>query len=289
MKATFVTSADVADDVVYTVVKAVFDNFDRFKGLHPAFANLKEEEMISDGLSAPLHPGAEKYYRSVAGSSNPPHRLTVTLGGSRPARGRPRHKTAKASQQTRIAPSGHSSGTDHMSDDKQFQAAAVENAAAGKGGLSQAELDELVASSDTGGRRPRVPVGTLILVRRAGLVAVPALDRLADSRSLSASASSTTPRRGRSTWPLRCSWPLPPIPPPAPRCRWGWRIGVPALLTFLFIYGAKDGTRSGGSRSSASRVIGAILLGSPKDHIPVWEWALAILGAAGRALSLFRL
>ncbi|MFC4667378.1 TAXI family TRAP transporter solute-binding subunit [Seohaeicola nanhaiensis] len=63
VKATFVTSADVPDDVVYTVVKAVFDNFDRFKGLHPAFANLKEEEMIKDGLSAPLHPGAEKYYK----------------------------------------------------------------------------------------------------------------------------------------------------------------------------------------------------------------------------------
>jgi len=63
VKATFVTSADVPDDVVYTVVKAVFDNFDRFKGLHPAFANLKEEEMISDGLSAPLHPGAVKYYK----------------------------------------------------------------------------------------------------------------------------------------------------------------------------------------------------------------------------------
>ena len=63
VKATFVTSADVDDEVVYTVVKAVFDNFDRFKGLHPAFANLKEEEMISAGLSAPLHPGAEKYYR----------------------------------------------------------------------------------------------------------------------------------------------------------------------------------------------------------------------------------
>jgi TRAP transporter TAXI family solute receptor len=63
VKATFVTSADVDEDVVYQVVKAVFDNFDRFKGLHPAFANLKEEEMISDGLSAPLHPGAEKYYK----------------------------------------------------------------------------------------------------------------------------------------------------------------------------------------------------------------------------------
>ncbi|SFR03665.1 TAXI family TRAP transporter solute-binding subunit [Poseidonocella sedimentorum] len=63
VKATFVTSADVPDDVVYTVVSAVFENFERFKGLHPAFANLTPEEMISGGLSAPLHPGAEKYYK----------------------------------------------------------------------------------------------------------------------------------------------------------------------------------------------------------------------------------
>ncbi len=61
--ATFVTSAQVSDEVVYTVVKAVFENFDDFKKLHPAFANLKESEMISDSLSAPLHPGAEKYYK----------------------------------------------------------------------------------------------------------------------------------------------------------------------------------------------------------------------------------
>ena len=63
VKATFVTSADVDEDVVYQVVKAVFDNFDRFKRLHPAFESLTEEEMISGGLSAPLHPGAEKYYK----------------------------------------------------------------------------------------------------------------------------------------------------------------------------------------------------------------------------------
>ncbi len=61
--ATFITSADVSDKVVYTVVKAVFDNFADFKKLHPAFANLKEAEMIKDGLSAPLHPGALKYYK----------------------------------------------------------------------------------------------------------------------------------------------------------------------------------------------------------------------------------
>jgi len=61
--ATFVTSTDVSDEVVYVVVKAVFDNFDQFKKLHPAFANLDPKEMIKDGLSAPLHAGAVKYYK----------------------------------------------------------------------------------------------------------------------------------------------------------------------------------------------------------------------------------
>ena len=55
--------SDIPEEVVYTVVKAVFDNFADFKKLHPAFANLKEDQMISDGLSAPLHPGAAKYYK----------------------------------------------------------------------------------------------------------------------------------------------------------------------------------------------------------------------------------
>ena len=61
--ATFVSSADVPEEVVYVVVKAVFENFDSFKKLHPAFANLTEAEMISDSLSAPLHDGAMKYYK----------------------------------------------------------------------------------------------------------------------------------------------------------------------------------------------------------------------------------
>jgi len=61
--ATFVSSAKVPEKVVYTVVKAVFDNFDQFRKLHPAFANLNEQEMISDSLSAPLHDGAAKYYK----------------------------------------------------------------------------------------------------------------------------------------------------------------------------------------------------------------------------------
>ncbi|MFT5114715.1 MAG: TRAP transporter TAXI family solute receptor [Parasphingorhabdus sp.] len=61
--ATFVSSTAVPENVVYEIVKAVFENFDSFKKLHPAFANLKESEMISDALSAPLHDGAMKYYK----------------------------------------------------------------------------------------------------------------------------------------------------------------------------------------------------------------------------------
>jgi TRAP transporter TAXI family solute receptor len=60
---TFVTSAKQSDDMVYTLVKAVFENFDDFKKLHPALGNLKADNMIKDGLSAPLHPGAAKYYK----------------------------------------------------------------------------------------------------------------------------------------------------------------------------------------------------------------------------------
>ncbi|SDN79242.1 TAXI family TRAP transporter solute-binding subunit [Vreelandella arcis] len=60
--ATFVTSADLDDDVVYETVKAVFDDFDRFKQLHPAFENLDAQDMVTQGLSAPLHDGAKRYY-----------------------------------------------------------------------------------------------------------------------------------------------------------------------------------------------------------------------------------
>jgi uncharacterized protein len=61
--ATLVTSAKVSEDAVYNLVKAVFENFDEFKKLHPAFANLDPKAMIKNGLTAPLHPGAEKYYK----------------------------------------------------------------------------------------------------------------------------------------------------------------------------------------------------------------------------------
>jgi len=60
-----VTSADVSEDIVYNVVKAIFENLDQFKALHPALANLDPAQMVNDGNSAPLHDGALKYYREA--------------------------------------------------------------------------------------------------------------------------------------------------------------------------------------------------------------------------------
>ena len=61
--ATVVASSKAPADTVYQVVKAVFDNFDEFKKLHPALANLTPEAMVKNGNSAPLHEGAAKYYK----------------------------------------------------------------------------------------------------------------------------------------------------------------------------------------------------------------------------------
>jgi len=64
VKATFVTSAKVDDKIVYAVTKEVFDNFDEFKKLHPAYEDLTKQNML-EGMSAPIHPGAMKYYKEA--------------------------------------------------------------------------------------------------------------------------------------------------------------------------------------------------------------------------------
>lgn len=63
--ATFVSSTATPDDVVYTVVKSVFENFETFTGLHPAFQALTPEGMATAGESAPIHPGALQYFQEV--------------------------------------------------------------------------------------------------------------------------------------------------------------------------------------------------------------------------------
>jgi len=64
VKATLCTSSRVPDDIVYAMTKEVFDNFEEFKKLHPAYETLTKESMLT-GLSAPIHPGAMKYYKEV--------------------------------------------------------------------------------------------------------------------------------------------------------------------------------------------------------------------------------
>jgi len=63
--ATFVTSATIPEETAYIVAKAVLSNLDDFRGLHPSFADLEASQMVSDGLSAPLHPGAERAYKEL--------------------------------------------------------------------------------------------------------------------------------------------------------------------------------------------------------------------------------
>lgn len=64
VKATFVASKKLDAAIVYAITKEVFANLDEFKTLHPAFAVLTKENMLQ-GLSAPIHPGALKYYQEA--------------------------------------------------------------------------------------------------------------------------------------------------------------------------------------------------------------------------------
>ena len=58
-----ITHEKVSDEIVYNLVKSIFDNFPNFKKENPLFNNLKIQQMIKSGLSAPLHPGAIRYYK----------------------------------------------------------------------------------------------------------------------------------------------------------------------------------------------------------------------------------
>lgn len=75
------SSTKVPADVMYHVVKAVFDNFDDFKKLHSAFGIPKKEEMISDSLSASRHDGAVINYKEAG---------LMKYGAGRALGGRPR-------------------------------------------------------------------------------------------------------------------------------------------------------------------------------------------------------
>lgn len=63
--ATLVTNKDVDENTVYTIVKSVLTNLELFTLLHPAFADMNARDMATVGLSAPLHPGAERAFREL--------------------------------------------------------------------------------------------------------------------------------------------------------------------------------------------------------------------------------
>ncbi len=64
VKATFVTSKKVSKDIVYAITKEVFENLEEFKSLHPAYQVLTKQNML-EGLSAPVHKGALRYYKEA--------------------------------------------------------------------------------------------------------------------------------------------------------------------------------------------------------------------------------
>ena len=63
VKATLITSEEMDEELVYTIVRTLFENLDRLKRTHPSFALLTPAQMYTDSLTAPLHRGAIKYYR----------------------------------------------------------------------------------------------------------------------------------------------------------------------------------------------------------------------------------
>ncbi|WP_411974326.1 TRAP transporter permease [Sulfitobacter faviae] len=159
-----------------------------------------------------------------------------------------------------------------MSEKDQQKAAAVETAATGdRGGLSQAELDELVASSDTGGRSVSGLMGTLLL-----LVALAwSLFQLyiASPIGLFNDTLARSIHLGFAVF-------LGIMVFPATRTSFQVALGVivPIVLASLFMASTKDSTAIWWIPIPAAFVVATVLLGSPKNRIPIWEWALAIAG-----------
>ena len=61
--ATLVTRANISPDLVYVLTRSVFENFEELRKLHPALGSLSHESMVRDGLGAPMHDGAARFYR----------------------------------------------------------------------------------------------------------------------------------------------------------------------------------------------------------------------------------
>jgi hypothetical protein len=69
VRSVLLTSADVPDEVVYSVTKAVFENIEALREFHAVLGDLSREDMLQ-GFTVPFHPGALRYFRE-AGLSVP--------------------------------------------------------------------------------------------------------------------------------------------------------------------------------------------------------------------------
>ncbi len=173
-----------------------------------------------------------------------------------------------------------------MSDNpNQQQAAAVENAADGRGGLSQEELDALVASSDTGGRGAAGAVGIFLTCTALAW----SLFQLWIASPIPFMVgfgvfNDTESRSIHLAFALFLAFAA--FPAARTKFQLGLGVAVPLILAFLFMTGAKEQTATWWIPIVALAVVATIVLGSPKDRVPIWEWALAVVGALA-ALYLF--
>ncbi len=173
-----------------------------------------------------------------------------------------------------------------MSDNpNQQQAAAVENAADGRGGLSQEELDALVASSDTGGRGAAGAVGIFLTCTALAW----SLFQLWIASPIPFIVgfgvfNDTESRSIHLAFALFLAFAA--FPAARTKFQLGLGVAVPLILAFLFMTGAKEQTATWWIPIVALAVVATIVLGSPKDRVPIWEWALAVVGALA-ALYLF--
>jgi TRAP transporter TAXI family solute receptor len=64
-RAILVTSASADTHVVAAIAKAILTHVAELRTLHPALAGLKAEDMVTQGLTAPLHPAAAMVYKEL--------------------------------------------------------------------------------------------------------------------------------------------------------------------------------------------------------------------------------
>jgi TRAP transporter 4TM/12TM fusion protein len=166
-----------------------------------------------------------------------------------------------------------------MTDEKhQLEAAEVENLAAGHGGMDQKDLDDLIASSDTGARTPADWTGKLIL----GVALSWSLFQLWIASPLPFMLgwgvfNDTEARSFHLAFAIFLAFAAYPAARTKVELVLG--VGVPILLTLLFIYGAKDDTSIWWIPVIGAGVVAAVIAGSPHERIPFWEWGLGIAGA----------